>query len=577
MRYRLAALGAILIIAGSVLAFLVQGSGSVEVREARWRTPEGAVMSGLLYRPPGLEAGRRAPAVLLSHGYINTREMQSPFAIELARRGFVVLAMDMTGHGGSGGNVGAAGFGGPSALAFLRSQPFVDRDQIGLAGHSMGGGPVLAAARAEPEGYRAVVLVGSAPGLFGPPDEVRPDFPRNLNVVFGGLDEFSALMWRTPKGTDLPGSEKLKAVFGVASPVEPGRIYGDPALGTARRLDLPRITHPWEHFSSGGVAPAVDWMQARLEGEARPLPAGDQVWVWKEAGTLLALVGAGLLLLGAFELALGLPWLGQLRRSPEPAAAVRGIGGWLALGLTAVLPALTYLPFMKLGALWFPSALFPQWVQNQLLAWALANTVLAIVIALFLRRGRPVFSVDIPRSLVAAVLSVGAVALALAAVDRLLHVDFRFWVIGFRPLTEARWPIFLAYLPLWTLHCVIVVRGLCALLAVDGASRRLTYLTAAGVMGGGFFVLAALQYATLFATGLLLTPTEPLNVIVALQFIPLLALVGIIAVFTWRRTNSYLPGALICALFLSWYVTSGTANHWSAEYPMTFPPAARDR
>ena len=577
MRYRLAALGAILIIAGSVLAFLVQGSGGVEVREARWRTPEGAVMSGLLYRPPGLEAGRRAPAVLLSHGYINTREMQSPFAIELARRGFVVLAMDMTGHGGSGGNVGAAGFGGPSALAFLRSQPFVDRDQIGLAGHSMGGGPVLAAARAEPEGYRAVVLVGSAPGLFGPPDEVRPDFPRNLNVVFGGLDEFSALMWRTPKGTDLPGSEKLKAVFGVASPVEPGRIYGAPTLGTARRLDLPRITHPWEHFSSGGVAPAVDWMQARLEGEARPLPAGDQVWVWKEAGTLLALVGAGLLLLGAFELALGLPWLGQLRRSPEPAAAVRGIGGWLALGLTAVLPALTYLPFMKLGALWFPSALFPQWVQNQLLAWALANTVLAIVIALFLRRGRPVFSVDIPRSLVAAVLSVGAVALALAAVDRLLHVDFRFWVIGFRPLTEARWPIFLAYLPLWTLHCVIVVRGLCALLAVDGASRRLTYLTAAGVMGGGFFVLAALQYATLFATGLLLTPTEPLNVIVALQFIPLLALVGIIAVFTWRRTNSYLPGALICALFLSWYVTSGTANHWSAEYPMTFPPAARDR
>jgi pimeloyl-ACP methyl ester carboxylesterase len=577
MRYRLAALGAILIIAGSVLAFLVQGSGGVEVREARWRTPEGAVMSGLLYRPPGLEAGRRAPAVLLSHGYINTREMQSPFAIELARRGFVVLAMDMTGHGGSGGNVGAAGFGGPSALAFLRSQPFVDRDQIGLAGHSMGGGPVLAAARAEPEGYRAVVLVGSAPGLFGPPDEVRPDFPRNLNVVFGGLDEFSALMWRTPKGTDLPGSEKLKAVFGVASPVEPGRTYGDPALGTARRLDLPRITHPWEHFSSGGVAPAVDWMQARLEGEPRPLPAGDQVWVWKEAGTLLALVGAGLLLLGAFELALGLPWLARLRRSPEPAAAVRGVGGWLALGLTAVLPALTYLPFMKLGALWFPSALFPQWVQNQLLAWALANTVLAIVIALFLRRGRPVFSVDIPRSLVAAVLSVGAVALALAAVDRLLHVDFRFWVIGFRPLTEARWPIFLAYLPLWTLHCVIVVRGLCALLAVDGASRRLTYLTAAGVMGGGFFVLAALQYATLFATGLLLTPTEPLNVIVALQFIPLLALVGIIAVFTWRRTNSYLPGALICALFLSWYVTSGTANHWSAEYPMTFPPTARDR
>jgi len=577
MRYRLAALGVILIIAGSLLAFLVQGSGGVEVREARWRTAEGAVMSGLIYSPPGLEAGRRAPAVLLSHGYINTREMQSPFAIELARRGFVVLAMDMTGHGGSGGNVGAAGFGGPSALAYLRSLPFVDAGQIGLAGHSMGGGPILAAARAEPDAYRAVSLVGSAPGLFGPPDEVRPDFPRNLNVVFGGLDEFSALMWRTPKGIDLPVSEKLKAVFGVASAVEPGRVYGDPALGTARRLDLPHVTHPWEHFSSGGVAPVVDWMQTRLEGEAHPLPPENQVWFWKEIGTLVALVGAGVLLLGVFELALGLPWLSALRRAPEPAVAVRGAGGWLALGLTAVLPALTYLPFMKLGALWFPSALFPQWVQNQLLAWALANTVLAILIALLLRRGRPVFSVDIPRSLFAAGLSVGAVALALSAVDRLLHVDFRFWVIGFRPMTEARWPTFLTYLPFWALHSVIAVRGLCALLAVDGASRRLTYLAAAGVMGGGFLVLAIAQYATLFTTGLLLTPTEPLNVIVALQFIPLLSLVGVIAVFTWRRTNSYLPGALICALFLCWYVTSGTANHWSPDYPMTFPPAAEAR
>jgi hypothetical protein len=154
-------------------------------------------------------------------------------------------------------------------------------------------------------------------------------------------------------------------------------------------------------------------------------------------------------------------------------------------------------------------------------------------------------------------------------------VDFRFWVVGFRPLDASRWGTFLTYLPFWILHSVILVRSLCALLAVDGAGRRSTYLTAAGVLGGGFLVLAAFEYGTLFTTGLLLTPTEPLNVIVALQFIPLLAIVGVISVFTWRRTNSYLPGALICAIFLCGYVTSGTADHWSPDYPMTFPPAAR--
>jgi len=577
MRYRLALIGLVLIVAGSLLASRVQTSGGVQIGEAHWRTAEGAEMSGLLYRPAGLEGGRRAPAVLLSHGYINTREMQSPFAIELSRRGFVVLSMNMTGHGSSGGNVGAAGFGGPSALAFLRGQPFVDPQQIGLAGHSMGGGPILAAAHAQPDGYRAMALVGSAPGLFGPPDEVRPDFPRNLNVVFGGLDEFAGLMWRSPKGTGLPDSAKLKQVFGVASAVEPGRVYGDPALGTARRLDLPHVTHPWEHFSSGGVAPVVDWMQARLEGEGHPLPAGHQIWFWKEIGTLVGFVGFILVLLGVFEAILALPWIGDLRRNPEPVVAVRGSGGWIALALTAALPALTYLPFMKLGELWLPSAHFPQWIQNQLLAWALLNTLLSLLAVPFLRRGHPDFSLDIPRSSVAALAAVGAGALALLAVDRLLHVDFRFWVLGFRPLEAPRWGVFLTYLPFWILHSVILVRGLCALLAVDGAGRRSTYLTAASVLGGGFLVLAALEYGTLFSTGLLLTPTAPLNVIVGLQFIPLLAIVGVISVFTWRRTNSYLPGALICALFLCWYVTSGTANHWSPDYPMTFPPAARSR
>ena len=42
----------------------------------------------------------------------------------------------------------------------------------------------------------------------------------------------------------------------------------------------------------------------------------------------------------------------------------------------------------------------------------------------------------------------------------------------------------------------------------------------------GFLVLLAVEYATLFRTGLLFTPTEPLNTIVAIQFVPLLATSG---------------------------------------------------
>ena len=52
----------------------------------------------------------------------------------------------------------------------------------------------------------------------------------------------------------------------------------------------------------------------------------------------------------------------------------------------------------------------------------------------------------------------------------------------------------------------------------------------------------------------------PLSTIVAIQFVPLLAIAAMIATFTWRRTGSSLPGALICGIFVTWYVVAGTAS-----------------
>jgi hypothetical protein len=97
-------------------------------------------------------------------------------------------------------------------------------------------------------------------------------------------------------------------------------------------------------------------------------------------------------------------------------------------------------------------------------------------------------------------------------------------------------------------------------------------------MALGFMVLLVVEYATLFNTGFLFTPKEPLNTIVAIQFVPLLATFGAIAAITYRRTNSYVPGALICALLLSWYVTGGTATHWYPGFKLPpAPGAARAR
>ena len=54
-----------------------------------------------LYVPNSATPEQPAPGVLLLHGYQNDHETCAAYAIELARRGVVVLSLDEYGHGGS--------------------------------------------------------------------------------------------------------------------------------------------------------------------------------------------------------------------------------------------------------------------------------------------------------------------------------------------------------------------------------------------------------------------------------------------------------------------------------------------
>ena len=111
-RWSLAIVGALLILVGGVLAWLTQTSGGIRIQDVRFQGAKGNTMSALLYIPPNATAQTPAPGILAVHGYINSRETQDGFAIEFARRGYVVLALDQTGHGYSDPPAFANGFGG---------------------------------------------------------------------------------------------------------------------------------------------------------------------------------------------------------------------------------------------------------------------------------------------------------------------------------------------------------------------------------------------------------------------------------------------------------------------------------
>jgi pimeloyl-ACP methyl ester carboxylesterase len=359
----LAFVGAVVMLAGGLLAWLVQTAGGVRVLDVRFAGTGGVAMSALLFIPPNATPKAPAPGVLAVHGYFNSRETQGDFAIEFARRGYVVLALDQSGHGYSDPPAFANGFGGPDGLRYLRSLDFVDKNNIGLEGHSMGGWTVMNAAAAFPDGYQSMVLEGSSTGApFA--QEGTPQFPRNLAVVFAQYDEFSPVMWGVPTARGITESMKLRKLFGTQGAVQPGKLYGSIEEGTGRVLHTPGGTHPWNHISRTAIGAAVEWFQRTLKG-GTPKPPEDQIWHWKELGTTLAFVGFIVFLLGLFDVLLRLPYFAPLVAVPAVSVSARSGRWWAALAIGALLPAITLFPFFQLGSVVLPaSKLFPQSFTN---------------------------------------------------------------------------------------------------------------------------------------------------------------------------------------------------------------------
>lgn len=554
-RWMLFAIGLLLVLGGGLLARTIQTAGGIDIQDVRIDLGEGRELSALLYVPDNATAETPAPGVLAVHGYINSRETQSGFAIEFARRGYVVLAIDQTGHGFSDGPAFSDAFGGPAGLAYLRSLDFVDKDNIGLEGHSMGGWTVLNAAAAMPDAYKAVVLEGSSTGPgFAPPGTT--EYPRNLAVVFSKYDEFAQLMWGVARAQDVASSDKLKGVFGADQDIEVGRVYGDIGSGTARWLATPNTTHPGDHISHEAIGDAIEWFAMTLEG-GNGLPADNQIWFWKEVGTLIALIGGVVLLLGTFELLLGFPALAQAARPGVGGAVAMTPVWWISLIVGAAIPAATYSLFIEWGAGLSNNPIWPQNISNQILAWALGNALILLPFVFFNLRPRPGGALQMT---LAALVSVAVVYAAVVVSDLLFKTDFRFWVVALKPMAAHHVLSFLAYVLPFTFFFYVAQRVLQqGLLLRDGGA--LSHYAVAIIAGaGGIFVLLAVVYGALFANGQL-PGTDPLFSVVAMQFAPVLTATAIIAVFAWRRTNNALPGAVMSGVLVTWYVVAGQATH----------------
>jgi len=549
----------------------------VKVRDVRFAGTNGIIMSALLYEPKGVTAKNPAPGILAIHGYINTRETQDGFAIEFARRGYVVLALDQTGHGYSDPPAFENFFGGPDGLRYLRSLDIVDKDNIGLEGHSMGGWSSVFAAKAVPDGYKAVVLVGSGTG------SITSTFPRNMGVVLGEWDEFSQAMWGTPVAKDAVKGALLKKAFNTSEDVVVGKLYGSVADGTARKFYQPRSTHPGEHISTAAIGDAIDWFQATLQG-GTPLPPSDQIWFWKEIGNLIAVIGMVLLFFPVGSLFLRANFFKGLDEAPAKPKSAKGIAWWISAIIIVVLAPLTYFTFKEYATKYkiAPNQIFPQSITAQVLVWLLLVGLIAVALFLiwhfaFNRKAKATASdygltwgknldwTKIGKSFLLAFLVAFAGYLTLVFSAWLFTVDFRYWLFAVKPMSPIQFRMFLSYLIPFIVYFIILGLVLNGQLRPTRKGMEMSLGSEMAINVAllvlGFVGLIAFQYIPLLMGGTLTLRSEILFSIILFQLLPIMTIVALAYTYFYRKTGHIYVGAFLCAMLVTWILVASQATN----------------
>jgi alpha-beta hydrolase superfamily lysophospholipase len=143
---------------------IAAATASAAGRTVALRASDGTPLSAMLYEP----GSQPAPAVVLVHMLTRTHADWNLVAEQLQQAGFVVLAIDLRGHGESGGRYDPAGDLGvmqedvQAAVSLLQTRSDVSRGRIGIAGASIGANLAVLVGAADPS-VRSLALL--SPGL----------------------------------------------------------------------------------------------------------------------------------------------------------------------------------------------------------------------------------------------------------------------------------------------------------------------------------------------------------------------------------------------------------------------------
>lgn len=463
------------------------------------------ILKASFLTPKGDWETNELPGVVVFHGFSGTKEMMRAFSYGLAKKGFAVLTVDLQGHGASSGYLGQEGdenslqADGIAAVDYIREIDVVDSRRIGLIGHSMGAGTVLATV--ELREVQSVIIIGNS--MNGIEDEpyINTTYPSNVLVAVGTYDELFSV----------DDTIESMAVL-VNGDVIVDKEYGSFSSGTARKLITPKTDHIFEVTNPVILEESIEWMIESLY-----FGFGYDV-------AISSVSGITLFLHQVYSIITALTWLPlifivfRLRREEleiNPAKV-----NIIQHGLISVLA-------FALGALF--SNLFPAIFMGMFMGWFLFSFIF-YTIWLSRRNSRPLLnelklfsSKFTKQGVVTGLLAFLVLFIPLEILMSFVYWDFRMAIPLFSEINIRRFGIML---PMWIFGTIFFTQEIDTLRGTYKATRRNTY-TAFIARSWPFLLILLIHYIPIFLFNTTILPgILGFMAFFLLAFVPIILLIS---------------------------------------------------
>ena len=474
----------LLIVMTAVNWGVVTGWGNVKIDRLNLNGTENTKFSALLYVPKNATNETPAPALICFHGNAGNARNHESWAVEFARRGFVVLSVDEFGSGNSS-NFTDEWLGTQSFIAcgdvyyrYMLGLQFVDQDNILVGSHSMGNSPAFSLAGK----YNAKAVLAASPVTFRMDQEYMDawaNYKGNYLNATGAVE--AAVVKRGFDDGKVICLNRGYEGFTESSTVEEGKVYGSFKEGNAFCFitEANRI-HEAAFVRTSTIGNILWFGQESVGKDKVPnyIDASDQIWMYKDYIGL-----ASILVFGAFICALALfliekiPAFNVVRQPVPRNIGLRGVGLWISIVCGIVFPFIV----LKTGCFGLSKALgtvsikgFQLGFSNQAFATIIGLNVMGLItFILFLftdgkkqhitisdlglteyGKKRPSWNFVLKTLLLSAiVIAISWAWLQLQA--GVLGTDYYAWFFGFKDIPLQKVPYYTWYIVIWIV-CFII-------------------------------------------------------------------------------------------------------------------------